>query len=100
MAIEIAEKLKQSFGTPNIVSNDGTVDILHEGYAFRLFLNASNGGPLIREIEAEQAIVSKHAMLLASISSRFPTFAIAVQIAKRWIASQMFSPHFLDEIIE
>ena len=100
MAIEIAEKLKQSFGTPNIVSNDGTVDILHEGYAFRLFLNASNGGPLIREIEAEQTIVSKHAMLLASISSRFPTFAIAVQIAKRWIASQMFSPHFLDEIIE
>ena len=100
MAIEIAEKLKQSFGTPNIVSNDGTVDILHEGYAFRLFLNASNGGPLIREIEAEQAIVSKHAMLLASISSRFPTFAIAVQIAKRWIASHMFSPHVPDEIIE
>jgi U3 small nucleolar RNA-associated protein 22 len=100
MAIEIAEKLKQSFGTPNIVSNDGTVDILHEGYAFRLFLNASNGGPLIREIEAEQAIVSKHAMLLASISSRFPTFPIAVQIAKRWIASHMFSPHVPDEIIE
>jgi len=100
MAIEIAEKLKQSFGTPNIVSNDGIVDILHEGYAFRLFLNASNGGPLIREIEAEQAIVSKHAMLLASISSRFPTFAIAVQIAKRWIASHMFSPHVPDEIIE
>lgn len=100
MAIEIAEKLKQSFGTPNMVSNDGTVDILHEGYAFRLFLNASNGGPLIREIEAEQAIVSKHAMLLASISSRFPTFAIAVQIAKRWIASHMFSPHVPDEIIE
>ena len=100
MAIEIAEKLKQSFGTPNIVSNDGIVDILHEGYAFRLFLNASNGGPLIRKIEAEQAIVSKHAMLLASISSRFPTFAIAVQIAKRWIASHMFSPHVPDEIIE
>ena len=100
MAIEIAEKLKQSFGTPSIVSNDGIVDILHEGYAFRLFLNASNGGPLIREIEAEQAIVSKHAMLLASISSRFPTFAIAVQIAKRWIASHMFSPHVPDEIIE
>ena len=100
MAIEIAEKLKQSFGTPNIVSNDGIVDILHEGYAFRLFLNASNGGPLIRKIEAEQAIVSKHAMLLASISSRFPTFAIAVQIAKRWIASHMFSPHVADEIIE
>jgi len=100
MAIEIAEKLKQSFGTPSIVSSDGTVDILHEGYAFRLFLNASNGGPLIREIEAEQAIVSKHAMLLASISSRFPTFAIAVQIAKRWIASHMFSPHIPDEIIE
>jgi len=100
MAIEIAEKLKQSFGTPNIVSNDGIVDILHEGYAFRLFLNASNGGPLIRKIEAEQEIVSKHAMLLASISSRFPTFAIAVQIAKRWIASHMFSPHVPDEIIE
>ena len=100
MAIEIADKLKQSFGTPNSVSDDGTVDVLHEGYAFRLFLNASNGGPLIKEIEAEQTIVSKHAMLIAAISARFPTFAIAVQIAKRWIASQMFSPHIPDEIVE
>ena len=99
MAIEIAEKLKQSFGTPNIVSNDGTVDILHEGYAFRLFLNASNGGPLIREIEAEQTIVSKHAMLLASISSRFDVCNCSTNCKAMDSFPDVLSA-FLDEIIE
>lgn len=99
MAIQLAESLRKSYAMPSIVSEEA-VDLLFEGYAFRVHVNASAGGPHVKATEEELHHRAAHAGLIASIAARFPMYGASTQLINRWIASQMFSAHVSDESIE
>ena len=99
MAIELAESLRKSYAMPSIVSEE-SVDILFEGYAFRVHISAAAGGAHVKATEEQLLERAAHAGLIASIAARFPMFGVSTQLINRWIASHMFSPHISDEAIE
>lgn len=99
MAVQLAESLRKSYAMPSIVAEEA-VDILFEGYAFRVHVSASAGGPHVKDMEENILQRAAHAGLIASVAARFPMYGAATQLVNRWAASHMFSPHLSDEAIE
>lgn len=99
MALKIAEQLRSSYGTPSIVAEEA-IDILHEGFAFRMHINSSASGSNNESAERNLIMRAAHAGIVATIAARFPVFGPAVQVAKRWIAGHMLSPHLVDDVVE
>ena len=99
MALQLAEQMRKSYAMPHIISEDA-VDILFEGYAFRIHVSAAAGGPHVKATEAKLLERAAHAGLIASVAARFPMYGISTQLINRWVSSHMFSPHLSDEAIE
>lgn len=99
MALTIANQLRSSYAMPTIVAEEA-VDILHEGYAFRLHINSTAGGANNEAAEKHLIKGAAHAGVTATISARFPAYGPATQVAKRWISTHMLSPHIRDEVVE
>lgn len=99
MAIQLAESLRKSYAMPSIVAEE-SVDILFEGYAFRVHVSAATGGPHVKATEEKLLERASHAGLIASVAARFPMYGLSTQLINRWVASHMFSPHITDEAIE
>jgi len=93
------------------------VDVLKNGFVFRLHVVHYREMVLYRESQALGAlkkehearadmldimIVKKpvHTSLIHGLNSRFPGYAPTVTLAKRWIASQMLSGYLSEEAIE
>ena len=71
MAVQLAESLRKSYAMPSIIAEEA-VDILFEGYAFRVHVSASAGGPHVKATEEKLLARAAHAGLIASIAARFP----------------------------
>jgi U3 small nucleolar RNA-associated protein 22 len=99
MALTIADQLRSSYATPAVVAEEA-VDVLHEGYAIRLHINATAGGADNEAAEKHLINGAAHAGVIATISARFPAYGPATQVAERWISGHMLSSHVGDEIIE
>ena len=99
MALKIAEQLRSSYATPTVVAEEA-IDILHEGYAFRLNINSTAGGANNEAAELHLIKGAAHAGMISTIYARFPAYGPATQVAKRWISAHMLSSHIGGEIIE
>ena len=97
MALHAASTLERSFGIACIGTEDH-VDILYEGYAFRLRLH-SLGGPSGLSSD-EVGLKVKHHAAISGLATRNPPYCAAVRLAKRWLGAQLLSPHFCQEAVE
>mmetsp|Transcript_27593 Transcript_27593/g.44198 ORF Transcript_27593/g.44198 Transcript_27593/m.44198 type:complete len:1100 (-) Transcript_27593:1628-4927(-) len=99
MALTIADQLHSSYATPAVVA-EGSVDVLHEGYAFRLHINSTAGGANNEAAEKHLIQGAAHAGVISTISARFPAFGPATQVATRWISGHLLSSYIGEEIVE
>ena len=99
MALKIAEQLRSSFATQTVVAEEA-IDVLHEGFAIRMHINSTAGGANNEAAERHLICGAAHAGVIATVNLRFPAYGPATQVAKRWIAAHMLSPHFKGETIE
>lgn len=98
--LQIAERLSTDMGIDSI-SSESFVDVLFEGFAFRLTLDPQGGQEPSAGTEASNfQIRNKHYSVLAALVDEQPEFAPAVRLAKRWIAGHMLSGHIRDETVE
>ncbi|MED6145906.1 hypothetical protein PIB30_029504 [Stylosanthes scabra] len=109
--IQIGESLQKTWGmTCTATGND--VDVLTAGYAFRLKILHERGLNLLnKEAGSNQAkhvpstdkkllIRSQHASMINGLQSRCPIYGPVVRLAKRWVASHLFSACLLEEAVE
>ena len=99
MALKIAEQLRSSFAMQTVVAEEA-IDVLHEGFAIRMHINSTAGGAKNEAAERHLICGAAHAGVIATVNLRFPAYGPATQVAKRWIAAHMLSPHFKGEVIE
>ena len=111
VGVELAQLLHSSFGIEASAAED-YVDILSDGFAFRLILHTERDAAMQKMMLtaaglshhplAEQDIGLRmwHQGTLSAAAAANPAFEPSVRLAKRWIASQWLSPHFQEEGIE
>lgn len=98
--LQIAERLSTDMGIDSISSED-SVDVLFEGFAFRLTLDPQGGHVAAVGTDASSfQFRNKHYSALAVLVDKYPEFAPTVRLAKRWIAGHMLSGHINDETVE
>jgi U3 small nucleolar RNA-associated protein 22 len=110
VGVQLAQTLYSSFGIEAAAAED-FVDILSDGFAFRLILHTerdiamqqmaltASGMPHLPP-EEDIALRMWHHGAISAAAAANPAFEPSVRLAKRWIASQWLSPHFRDEAIE
>ncbi|XP_027359754.1 nucleolar protein 6 [Abrus precatorius] len=109
--IQIGESLQKMWGVSCTATEDN-VDVLMSGYAFRLKILHERGLSLLKkEIGNDQAkrvpsadkklfTCSQHASMINGLQSRHPIFGAVVRLAKRWVASHLFSACLVEEAVE
>ena len=98
MTLHVANSLEKSFGI-KCIGTEGYADILYDGYAFRLRLHALSGGSSnLTNEHISQSM--KHHTVISGIATKHSSYCNVVQIAKRWFASHLMSPHMKQEVIE
>uniref|UniRef100_A0A803Q1Y2 Nucleolar protein 6 n=1 Tax=Cannabis sativa TaxID=3483 RepID=A0A803Q1Y2_CANSA len=109
--IKIGESLKSNWGMMCTATED-SVDVLMSGYAFRLKIWHERGLSLLkRETESDQVkrvystdkelfFRSQHSNMINGLQSRYPVYGPVARLAKRWVASHLFSTCLVEEAIE
>ncbi|KAF8377927.1 hypothetical protein HHK36_031315 [Tetracentron sinense] len=108
--LKIGESLQNSWGMTCTATED-EVDVLTSGYAFRLRILHERGLSLLKKqvndqmkhissIDKELFIRSQHSSMINGLQGRYPTYGPVVRLAKRWIASHLFSAFLAEEAIE
>ena len=95
--LEIADCLQKSFGITCIGTEDH-VDVLYEGYAFRLRLQALTGPSHLAKRTYIEAL--KHHSAISGLAAKHASYCSVVKIAKRWLGSHLMSPHLEHETVE
>lgn len=110
VGVQIAQLLHSGFGM-EVSAAEEYVDILSDGFAFRLILHTerdiamqqmaltASGMPHLPP-EEDIALRMWHHGAISAAAAANPAFEPSVRLAKRWIASQWLSPHFRDEVVE
>ncbi|KAJ4851471.1 hypothetical protein Tsubulata_014141 [Turnera subulata] len=109
--LKIGESLENSWGmTCNATEDD--VDVFLSGYAFRLKILHERSLSLVKgEIGGVQAkrvssadkkllVRSLHSSMINGLQGLFPIYGPVTRLAKRWVASHMFSACLADEAVE
>ncbi|KAI3768011.1 hypothetical protein L2E82_18441 [Cichorium intybus] len=109
--LRIGECLQKDYGMKYCPSEEG-VDVFLSGYVFRLKILHERGLDLINgQSESYQVkrisptdkhlfLKSQHSSMINGLSGRYPLYGPVVQLAKRWVASHLFSSSFKEEAIE
>ncbi|CAK7339575.1 unnamed protein product [Dovyalis caffra] len=109
--LKIGESLENSWGMTCTATEDD-VDVFLSGYAFRLKILHERGLSLVkREIGSDQGkrvssvdqklfVCSQHSSMINGLQGIFPIYGPVVRLAKRWVASHMFSACLSEEAIE
>ncbi|KAF6136292.1 hypothetical protein GIB67_042777 [Kingdonia uniflora] len=109
--LKIGESLQKSCGVACTASEED-VDVLMSGYAFRLkilherglgMLKKQVGNNRIKRItskDKELFIRGQHSSMINGLQGRYPIYGPVVRLAKRWIASHLFSTSLGDEAVE
>lgn len=109
--LKIAESLQNNWGMPCTASEED-VDVFSDGYAFRLRIMHERGLNMVKKEGANDIVKrishtdrtlflhGQHASMINGLRGRFPIFEPVVRLAKRWIASHMFSACLVEEAVE
>lgn len=109
--LQIVESLQSNWGMTFTASEDD-VDVLVSGYAFRLKILHERGLTLLKgqvgsdyakwvsSIDKELFIHGQHSSMINGLQGCFPTYGPVVRLAKRWVASHLFSSRLVDEAVE
>jgi len=96
-ALAIAAELGSAFGIDSSCS-ERSVDVLFEGFAFRLHVTTE--AEWRRGRDGGVAARAGHAAALAGACGAHPSLAPTVRLAHRWLSSQLLWPHFGAEAVE
>ncbi|KAK6922708.1 Nrap protein, domain 6, partial [Dillenia turbinata] len=109
--LTIGESLQSSWGMTCSASEDNVVVFL-SGYAFRLRILHERGLSLLKKQVANNQlkwvpspdkklfISSQHSSMINGLQGRYPIYGPIVRLAKRWVASHLFSASLIGEAIE
>lgn len=109
--LKIGESLQNSWGMTCTATEDD-VDIFMSGYVFRLKIWHERGLSLLKRedgsdqfkwvssIDKELFVRSQHSSMINGLQGRFPLYGPVVRIAKRWVASHLFSSCLVEEAVE
>ncbi|KAB1213028.1 Nucleolar protein 6 [Morella rubra] len=109
--LKIGESLQNTWGMTCIATEDD-VDVFTSGYVFRLKILHERGLDLVkREIGRDQVkqvtsadkelfVRSQHSSMINGFQGRYPVYAPVVRLAKRWVASHLFSACLVEEVVE
>ncbi|KAL5754642.1 hypothetical protein ACOSP7_022862 [Xanthoceras sorbifolium] len=108
--IKIGESLQNNWGMTCTAAEDD-VDIFISGYVFRLKILHERGLSLVKREIGNQAkqiystdkelfVRGQHASMINGLLGRFPIYGPVVRLAKRWVASHLFSACLVEEAVE
>ncbi|GMN52485.1 hypothetical protein TIFTF001_021616 [Ficus carica] len=109
--LKIGQSLENNWGMMYTATEDN-VDVLMSGYAFRLKIWHERGLSLLgRETGIDQVkrvssidkglfFRSQHSSMINGLQSRYPVYGPVSRLAKRWVASHLFSSCLVEEAIE
>ncbi|XP_050281342.1 uncharacterized protein LOC126722227 isoform X3 [Quercus robur] len=109
--LKIGESLQNSWGMTCTATEDD-VDVFMSGYVFRLKIWHERGLSLLKRedgsdqfkwvssIDKELFVRSQHSSMINGLQGRYPLYGPVVRIAKRWIASHLFSSCLVEEAVE
>ncbi|XP_043710808.1 nucleolar protein 6 isoform X3 [Telopea speciosissima] len=109
--LKIGESLQSKWDMTCIATED-ELDVLTSGYAFRLRILHERGLSLLRNqvgndkmkhvssMDKELFIHGQHSSMINGLQGRYPTYGPVVRLAKRWVASHLFSAVLAAEAIE
>eukprot|EP00257_Ricinus_communis_P021381 XP_015580860.1 nucleolar protein 6 [Ricinus communis] len=109
--LKIGESLQNNWGMTCTATED-EVDIFHSGYAFRLKILHERGLSLVkREIGSHKVkrvpsvdkklfVLSQHSSIINGLQGLYPMYGPVVRLAKRWVASHLFSACLVEEAVE
>ncbi|GMY11522.1 nucleolar protein 6-like [Fagus crenata] len=109
--LQIGESLQNTWGMTCTATEDD-VDVFMSGYVFRLKIMHENALSLSeRENESEQVkfvsstdkklfVRKQHSSMINGLQGRYPLYGPVVRLAKRWVASHLFSACLVEEAIE
>ncbi|KAG8478251.1 hypothetical protein CXB51_028141 [Gossypium anomalum] len=109
--LKIAESLQDNWGI-TCTATEEDVDVFMDGYAFRLrilherglsLVNNEIGGDQMKRVSSADKMLfvrSQHASMINGLQFRYPIFGPVVRLAKRWLASHLFSACLAEEAAE
>ncbi|KAJ4714403.1 nucleolar protein 6 [Melia azedarach] len=108
--IKIGESLQNKWGMTCTATEDD-VNVFMSGYAFRLKILHERGLSLVKKENGNKPkrvystdkilfIRGQHASMINGLQGRYPVFGPVVRLAKRWVASHLFSACLVEEAIE
>ncbi|XP_021273608.1 nucleolar protein 6 [Herrania umbratica] len=109
--LKIAESLQNNWGM-TCTATEEDVDVFMDGYAFRLRILHERGLSLVnREIGRDQTkwvssedkrlfTRGQHASMINGLQFCHPIYGPVVRLAKRWLASHLFSACLAEEAVE
>ncbi|KAL5704638.1 hypothetical protein ACHQM5_023031 [Ranunculus cassubicifolius] len=106
--LTIGERLQNAWGVTCTATEDD-VSVLMSGYAFRLKILHERGLGLLKKhvdtkrissADKELFIRGQHSSMINGLHGRYPIYGPVVRLAKRWVASHMFSSYVAEEAIE
>uniref|UniRef100_A0A7N0T892 Nucleolar protein 6 n=1 Tax=Kalanchoe fedtschenkoi TaxID=63787 RepID=A0A7N0T892_KALFE len=107
--VKIGESLHVKLGMTCIASEEN-IDVLISGYGFRLNILHERGLSLLsREVTTSKKVSSadrklfhqsQHASMINGFRGQYPIYGPIVRLAKRWVASHLFSACLVEEAIE
>ncbi|KAL0008143.1 hypothetical protein SO802_009645 [Lithocarpus litseifolius] len=109
--LKIGESLQNSWGMTYTATEDD-VDVFMSGYVFRLKIWHERGLSLLKRedgsdqfkwvssIDKELFVRSQHSSMINGLQGRYPLYGPVVRIAKRWVASHLFSSCLVEEAVE
>lgn len=106
-ALAIASELGSAFGMASSASTGGEVDILFEGFAFRLHVTTEADAR--RHVAApgvapthpvHVSVCARHAAAMAGLCGTHASLAGAVRLANRWLGCQLLGAHFTHQAVE
>ena len=107
---QLAQSLQTNLGIYAMATED-YVDIMSEGFVFRLRLYTDRDSIIQRKVlkdagldrpypEDDIELRIWHQGLVAAAAAKNPAFEPTVRLAKRWVAAQWLSPHIREEAVE
>jgi U3 small nucleolar RNA-associated protein 22 len=117
LSVQLAAALEAGCGLTAVCSEE-CVDVLVDGFAFRLLFHSTRDeAVLARQAEEEAAgtavagaspltgrpsplVASWHHGLVSLVAGANPAYAPSARLASRWLSSQMLGNHFAPEAVE
>ncbi|WJZ86013.1 hypothetical protein VitviT2T_005516 [Vitis vinifera] len=109
--LRIGESLQNNWGMI-CTATEENVDVFMSGYAFRLrilherglsLLNRQNGSNQLKHISSvdkELFTRGQHSSMINGLQGCYPIYGPVVRLAKRWVASHLFSACLVEEAVE